>query len=94
MPYVDHAQEPVLHEPEDEVSGSVDAMYYYAENWTPRKKEVSVEPPANLDLELMRGRGLQPGEIEQPEDETNAAIQGEANSGAVVPNLFAFLRMP
>ncbi|GMH39787.1 hypothetical protein BSKO_07685 [Bryopsis sp. KO-2023] len=60
--------------------------YYYAENWTPRKKEVLVEPPANLDLELMRGRGLQPGEIEQPEDETNAASQGEANSGAVVPN--------
>lgn len=60
--------------------------YYYAENWTPRKKEVLVDLPDELDLEHLRSKGLQPGEVEQPEDETQSHSQGQQNSNQVTPD--------
>lgn len=60
--------------------------YYYAENWTPKKKEVLVELPDKLDFEHLRSKGLQPGEMEQPEDEDQARSQSQPNSNQVTPD--------
>ncbi|XP_041479987.1 ubiquitin carboxyl-terminal hydrolase 5-like [Lytechinus variegatus] len=38
-------------------------------DWTPRKLDVSVEMPDELDLGQYRGTGLQPGEVELPDEE-------------------------
>ena len=44
-----------------------------AKDWTPKKLEVLVDVPDQLDLEHLRGRGAQPGEELQPEDAPGAA---------------------
>lgn len=55
--------------------------YYVAEDWTPKKLEVEVPVPDELNLEQLRGNGPQPGEQLQPEDEP--ATAATANGGAV-----------
>ena len=35
--------------------------YHVAKNWTPKKLEVLVDAPDQLDLEHLRGSGPQPG---------------------------------
>jgi hypothetical protein len=35
--------------------------YYTDDSWQPRKKEVEVPAPQHLDLEGLRGQGLQVG---------------------------------
>ncbi|KAI0562705.1 Ubiquitinyl hydrolase [Gracilaria domingensis] len=42
--------------------------YYLAEDWTPKKLEVSVPMPDDLDLSHLRGTGLADGETLMPED--------------------------
>ena len=42
--------------------------FYLANDWTAKKLEVLIDVPEQLDLEALRGKGLQPGELEQPAD--------------------------
>lgn len=52
--------------------------YYVDSDWTPKKMEVEVPVPDTLDLESLRGGGLQPGETSQPEE----AAAGASSTGA------------
>lgn len=47
--------------------------YYLDEKWTPTKLDCKVPMPETLNLEHLRGTGLQPGETELPEDATVSA---------------------
>jgi ubiquitin carboxyl-terminal hydrolase 5/13 len=38
------------------------------DDWTPKKLDVTVDMPFDLDLSLLRGHGLQPGEKELPDE--------------------------
>ena len=38
------------------------------DDWVPRKLDVLVDVPQQLIIEELRGRGLQPGEVELPDD--------------------------
>eukprot|EP01113_Clastostelium_recurvatum_P024319 TRINITY_DN2903_c0_g1_i1.p1 TRINITY_DN2903_c0_g1~~TRINITY_DN2903_c0_g1_i1.p1 ORF type:complete len:823 (+),score=301.92 TRINITY_DN2903_c0_g1_i1:23-2470(+) len=42
--------------------------FVVGENWAPKKLDVTVDVPDQLDLEAMRGKGQQPGENLLPED--------------------------
>lgn len=59
--------------------------YYLAEDWTPKKLDVSVPVPEELDLEKLRGTGLAGGEEELPEDQ-EAPVQASEAAAAVVPD--------
>lgn len=41
------------------------------DDWRPKKLDVFLEVPDELDLESLRGKGLQPGEKELPEEGGN-----------------------
>ena len=43
--------------------------YILAEDWTPKKLDAEVQMPLQLNLESLRGRGIQAGEVELPEDD-------------------------
>lgn len=58
--------------------------YSLDENWTPCKLDCMVPMPDTLDLEPLRGRGLQPGEVELPEDESPAG--GGVGAGYDAPS--------
>ena len=47
-----------------------------AEDWTPKKLDVVIDAPNELDLTPYRGRGLQPGEVELPEEEESPSEEG------------------
>ena len=49
------------------------SRFYLASDWTAKKLEVEVDIPSELDVEGLRGKGLQPGEIEQPVESQLAA---------------------
>jgi len=53
--------------------------YYLDEKWTPTKLDARVPVPDTLNLEHLRGKGVQPGESELPEDAADAA--GAAAAG-------------
>ena len=53
--------------------------YYVASDWTPKKLNVLVPMPEKIDLEALRGAGIQPGETPLPE-----ADDGAAGGGAFV----------
>ena len=53
--------------------------YYVASDWTPKKLNVLVPMPEKIDLEHLRGAGIQPGETPLPE-----ADDGAAGGGAFV----------
>jgi ubiquitin carboxyl-terminal hydrolase 5/13 len=60
--------------------------YYLAPDWTPRKLDVSVLLPEEIDLEFLRGTGVREGEQLLPEDVVrNAAEQAEVPA-SVVPD--------
>ena len=52
--------------------------YYVGEDWTPKKLDVLVDVPKTISLEHLRATGLQPGEIELPEEEANISPQSVA----------------
>ncbi|KAG1658938.1 hypothetical protein FOA52_007130 [Chlamydomonas sp. UWO 241] len=56
--------------------------YYVGEGWVPKKLDVLVDMPDRLDLEGLRGRGPQDGEMLQPEEPGGAAASG---GGAAAP---------
>lgn len=58
--------------------------YYLDEKWTPKKLDVSVPMPMELDLSHLRGTGLQNGEMQM--DESHSSEADEAASGGVAPN--------
>ena len=37
-------------------------------DWTPYKLDVDVEMPDEIDISALKAAGLQPGEVEMPED--------------------------
>lgn len=41
--------------------------YKFNEDWTPKKLDVSMEIPDELDLEFLRAKGIQPGETVMPD---------------------------
>lgn len=47
--------------------------YYHGTDWSAKKREVLVDVPDRLSLEALRGRGVQPGEELQPEEDAPAA---------------------
>ena len=47
-----------------------------ADDWTPKKLDVVIDAPNELDLTPYRGRGLQPGEEELPEEEEAQSEEG------------------
>jgi len=47
--------------------------YYVDEKWTPAKLDCSVPMPDTINVEQFRGKGLQPGEEEIPDDGSGAA---------------------
>ena len=55
--------------------------FYVAPDWTPRKLDVLVDVPDDLDLEPLRGGGPQPGEQLQPEDGGAGGTDASADSG-------------
>ena len=61
--------------------------YYVASDWTPKKLDVLVPMPEKIDLEQLRGAGIQPGETPLPEaDDADAgAGAGAADDGAPPP---------
>lgn len=66
--------------------------YYLAEDWTPKKLDVSVPMPAELDLSALRGTGLVDGEVLMPEDHVEQGdeeTQGIAPDPAIVSQLVA-----
>jgi len=44
--------------------------YYVGEDWRPKKLLVNMDIPERLSLEGLRGKGLQEGETEMPEEQT------------------------
>jgi ubiquitin carboxyl-terminal hydrolase 5/13 len=56
--------------------------FAFAANWAPMKLDVAMAPPHELDLTHMRGRGPQPGEELQP-DEQKKTTCPEADEGIV-----------
>jgi len=52
--------------------------YYVDEKWVPNKLDCKVPMPDTLNLEHLRGRGLQPGEVELPEDTSTSAPSAPA----------------
>ncbi|CAD7697819.1 unnamed protein product [Ostreobium quekettii] len=57
--------------------------YYHDEMWNPKKMEVLVDAPDELDLEQLRGHGAQPDERLMPED---VDVQHDAPAGHPVPD--------
>ncbi|KAK3106047.1 hypothetical protein FSP39_011642, partial [Pinctada imbricata] len=45
------------------------------EDWSPKKLDISVDIPVDLDLSLLRGQGLQQGEEELPQEEDSPDVQ-------------------
>jgi len=62
---------------------------YYTDpaTWEPKKMEVEVPVPEELDLEAYRGKGLQEGEVELPEDAPDAAAAAPEIDMAMVEQL-------
>ncbi|KAK1862263.1 hypothetical protein I4F81_004837 [Pyropia yezoensis] len=55
--------------------------YTLADDWTPKKLDVAVDVPLELDLTHLHGSGMQPGETSLPEEEEPPA----GGAGAVAP---------
>lgn len=43
------------------------------QDWTPQKLDVSVDMPHEIDLSLLKASGIQPGEVELPDESSNAS---------------------
>lgn len=56
--------------------------YYLAEDWTPRKLDVSVPMPEEIDLSGLRGSGPAAGEVLMTEEES----QTSDDQGSIVPD--------
>lgn len=57
------------------------------ENWAPKKLDVLVDVPDELDLENLRSKGLAPGEEELPEDTKGAPASGPRIDEGIVASL-------
>jgi len=55
--------------------------YYLDEKWVPSKLDCKVPMPETLSLEALRGKGLQPGETELPEEAGAAPAAAAAPAG-------------
>jgi len=42
------------------------------QDWTPQKLDVSVDMPSEIDLSMLKGRGMQPGEVALPDEASSA----------------------
>ena len=47
------------------------------DDWVPRKLDVLIDVPQQLNIEELRGRGLQPGEVELPESSGTQEATGK-----------------
>jgi ubiquitin carboxyl-terminal hydrolase 5/13 len=56
--------------------------FFIGEDWTPKKKDVSLAMPTELDLTALQGTGLQPGEAPLPDDEVGGAAAAAAGAAA------------
>lgn len=65
--------------------------FYLASDWTSKKLEVLVDVPEKLDLEFLRGRGLQPGEEAQPDIPEPAAAPSQPAAIQADPQIVAAL---
>jgi len=52
--------------------------YYLDEKWCPNKLDCKVPMPDTLNLEYLRGKGLQPSETAMPEDDSGGSAAGGA----------------
>lgn len=60
--------------------------YYVDEKWVPNKLDCQVPMPDTLNLEHLRGRGLQPGEVELPEDASSTSAPSAAAATSPQPD--------
>lgn len=60
--------------------------FYLASDWTPKKLDVSVPMPEELDLEFLRGSGAVDGEKLLPENAPDGAVSSPVTSVAIVPD--------
>lgn len=51
--------------------------FHYSSSWVPTKIDVLIDAPDNLDIEKLRGHGLQPGETAMKDDAPAAAAEAE-----------------
>jgi ubiquitin carboxyl-terminal hydrolase 5/13 len=61
--------------------------YYVGEDWTPKKLDVLVDVPMTISLEHLRAQGLQPGEVQLPEDQDGAAVESSSTKARVEPDM-------
>jgi len=59
--------------------------YTLADDWTPKKLDVAIDVPLDLDLSHLHGTGLQPGETELPEEEDAPANGAGGGAAAAAP---------
>jgi len=57
------------------------------DDWTPKKLDVSVDMPVDLDLSMLRGKGKQEGEHELPDEQLITAPAKPAIDESVVAQL-------
>lgn len=66
--------------------------FVISEGWVPKKMDVFIDVPDELDLEFLRAKGKQPGEEELPEDDGGSeATQGPTISAEIVAQLKEFM---
>ena len=68
--------------------------YYVASDWTPRKLEVLVDVPVTIDLSALRGKGPQPGELLQPEEEEGKGVEGAGDAATATATTAAAAAPP
>uniref|UniRef100_A0A1X7UQQ6 Ubiquitin carboxyl-terminal hydrolase n=1 Tax=Amphimedon queenslandica TaxID=400682 RepID=A0A1X7UQQ6_AMPQE len=59
------------------------AKFAFDENWVPVKFDVEVDVPESLDISSLRGGGIQPGEVELPEESGPAQPEVEIDEGVL-----------
>ncbi|KAK2163107.1 hypothetical protein LSH36_85g00013 [Paralvinella palmiformis] len=53
------------------------------DDWVPMKLDVSLDMPDELDLSELRGKGLQPGEVELPDGDQQASAEPQIDEAVV-----------
>eukprot|EP01117_Protostelium_nocturnum_P009498 TRINITY_DN3388_c0_g1_i1.p1 TRINITY_DN3388_c0_g1~~TRINITY_DN3388_c0_g1_i1.p1 ORF type:complete len:818 (-),score=348.96 TRINITY_DN3388_c0_g1_i1:146-2599(-) len=63
--------------------------FYVASDWTPKKLDAIVEVPEEIDLNEIRGKGLQPGEQALPDSDASNAKEEFNVDSSIVEQLLA-----
>jgi len=61
--------------------------FYVSEDWSPKKLDVYIDVPDFIDLEFLRGRGIQPNEVLLPEDAPASASPAFTPDQSIIEQL-------